>query len=238
VLPWEAGISPTLLELLDDGSFTDGRDPAELSVIDVGCGDGRDSIFLAREAGFGEVVGIDVSASSIRLAEQNAAIRTSTDGRISPSPDRPRFLVADFFDAASNLPLGTFDVVWDRGLFHNLDAKQRARYVAAASALLKPDGALFVLAGAARSEAPWPCPLNQFPSVRRAELSRLGQEGALVTESVSRILFPLHLDEALEAMLIEAGSGAGVRRLKREGGCEGWLLHARRRAGRGRREQL
>ena len=85
------------------------------TVLDVGCGDGNNAIYLASR-GF-DVTGIDVSAKAISIAKQKAA----------------NAKVAVTFLTLDALKIGTldkkFDTVIDFGLFHNLGDDDRRRYV-------------------------------------------------------------------------------------------------------------
>ncbi len=89
------------------------------TVLDVGCGDGNNAIYLASR-GF-DVTGIDVSAKAISIAKQKAA----------------NAKVAVTFLTLDALKIGTldkrFDTVIDFGLFHNLGDDDRRRYVRALS---------------------------------------------------------------------------------------------------------
>lgn len=89
------------------------------TVLDVGCGDGNNSIYLAGR-GF-DVTGIDVSAKAIKLAKQNA-LKANVD---------VTFIDLDALDIGT---LGKkFDTVIDFALFHNLEGDSRKRYVRALS---------------------------------------------------------------------------------------------------------
>jgi len=85
------------------------------TVLDVGCGDGNNAIYLASR-GF-DVTGIDVSAKAISIAKQKAA-----NAKVTVT-----FLTLDA------LKIGAldkrFDTVIDFGLFHNLGDDDRRRYV-------------------------------------------------------------------------------------------------------------
>jgi SAM-dependent methyltransferase len=180
-LPWEAGVSGVLAELVREGAFAGGRENwAGLSVLDVGCGSGLDAIFL-RQAGFGTVVGIDISPSSILLAEENLKNQTDASGRDGGAIS---FQVADFFRLGEQ---EQFDLVWDRGLYHNLRKERQgrlkaSRYAQTVRQLLRPGGDLFVLAAATPDESTFECPETSripraaTPSVRRrlGPLSWLG----------------------------------------------------------------
>ncbi len=85
------------------------------TVLDVGCGDGNNAIYLASR-GF-DVTGIDFSAKAISIAKQKAA----------------NAKVAVTFLTLDALKIGSldkrFDTVIDFGLFHNLGDDDRRRYV-------------------------------------------------------------------------------------------------------------
>src|SRR5690606_35666323 len=76
---------------------TDGK------VLDIGCGHGRDSLLFSH-LGAREVVGIDLSAESISLAERRRAISHGL-GSVD-------FQVGDICDSTQHLALGQFDLVW------------------------------------------------------------------------------------------------------------------------------
>lgn len=99
-------------------------------VLDVGCGTGELSLFLARQGH--EVLGIDLSPVAIDQARAKAESR-----RIGA-----RFLV---WDALEMDALGvTFDTIVDSATFHILDEDQRDRYAAAAREILSDGGWLFL----------------------------------------------------------------------------------------------
>lgn len=79
------------------------------SVLDVGCGEGGDTILLAR-LGAARVVGVDLSARAIELARRRAAL----DG----VSDRVDFVNAPVETAA--LGDGAFDVVWCNSILHHV----------------------------------------------------------------------------------------------------------------------
>lgn len=95
-------------------------------IIDIGCGNGRNSIYLAK-CGF-TVDAIDFSQTSITWAEQNAQKEGVNVNFIcdsiftSPPPDDP------------------YDYVYDSGCFHHLKPHRRSQYLQIISNLLKPDG--------------------------------------------------------------------------------------------------
>lgn len=80
------------------------------SVLDIGCGSGRNSILFA-EAGARKVVGIDIASNMIDLANHAATE--------SPSGQKLTFVKGDFFTAAFDekfdacIALGFFDYIHD-----------------------------------------------------------------------------------------------------------------------------
>ena len=100
-----------------------------LSVLDVGCGYGRDPIYLSKSLGFG-VLGIDVSPKAVDLARENAAKAQAREAE---------FEVSDFRDLQ-----GQFDAVLVSNLYHLLDPQGRRDLAVHASRLLAPGGRLFL----------------------------------------------------------------------------------------------
>lgn len=100
------------------------------TVLDVGCGTGEHTIHLAR-LGY-DVVGMDSSEPAIVQANLNA-LRHGVP---------TRFEVAD----AMCLDDRTYDTILDSGLFHNIEAEHRPRYVRGLHQACRPGGLVHVLA--------------------------------------------------------------------------------------------
>ena len=83
--------------------------PGPWNALDVGCGSGRYGVALAR-AGAQNVTGVDVSASMLDLARQEAAA--------AGVEDRCQFIDSSFLDYS---PGGKFDVVVAMGYFDYLE---------------------------------------------------------------------------------------------------------------------
>ena len=79
------------------------------SVLDVGCGEGSDTVLLAL-LGAARVTGVDLSPKAIALARRRAAINGVAD-RVA--------LVCGPVETAE-LPDGGFDVVWCNSILHHL----------------------------------------------------------------------------------------------------------------------
>jgi SAM-dependent methyltransferase len=124
--PWDTGITPPeVVEAIEGpNALTPGR------ALDLGCGTGTNSLYLARHGW--EVVGVDFAATAIHRARRKAkAARLAVD-----------FYAADVTRLDFIQP--PFDLALDIGCFHTLDAGGQARYRDQLRRLLRP-GARFML---------------------------------------------------------------------------------------------
>lgn len=113
-----------------------GAIPTDRPVLDVGCGSGREAVFLAAHGA--PVIGVDSSREAVELARRRAGdAGVAVDVRCASVFELP---LAD--DAVG------FAV--DRGCFHALDPDDRPRYAAELARVLAP-GAGLLLRGAART---------------------------------------------------------------------------------------
>ncbi|MEV6238157.1 class I SAM-dependent methyltransferase [Lentzea sp. NPDC051838] len=103
-----------LVSYVERGLVTPGR------VLDVGCGPGRNAIYLARE-GF-QVDAVDISATAIAWAVERGG-------------DLVRFRHGDAFSAE-----GSYDLIYDSGCFHHLAPHRRISYLALLERCLVPGG--------------------------------------------------------------------------------------------------
>ncbi len=121
-LPWDTGCPDIyLVQMVSLWPLCRGR------VLDVGCGTGTNSIWLARQ-GF-EVVGLDISAEAIGIASRRAEEQGVSC----------RFVNEDFlhFDVGD----GEYIFLFDRGCFHSIPTeKGRRSFVARAAQVLSPCG--------------------------------------------------------------------------------------------------
>jgi len=101
----------------------------QLRVLDVGCGYGRDSIYVAKSLGF-RVLGIDISEKAVEMAKENA---------LKAEAKKAEFKVSDFRDIVSY-----FDVILVSNLYHLLPPEGRRDLAEHATRLLGPDGVLFL----------------------------------------------------------------------------------------------
>ncbi len=121
------------------------------STVDLGCGTGVESIWLAKQ-GF-DVTGIDGSAIAIDSAKKNIG-----DERV-----KCNFITSDFL--TDNITEAPFDFVFDRGFFHSFDNLIDRKFVAEKIAsILNEKGIWLTLMG--NADAP---PRDSGPPMRSAK---------------------------------------------------------------------
>ncbi|MEV5476274.1 class I SAM-dependent methyltransferase [Streptomyces sp. NPDC059687] len=127
----------SLAACLDQDLITPGR------ALDLGCGPGRNALFLASR-GF-EVDAVDLSPAALAWAEDRA-YETGVD---------VRFICGDAFQAVGTELTGAYDLVVDSGCFHHLPPHRRVSYLSLLDRVLAPGGHLALTcfaAGAMGSE--------------------------------------------------------------------------------------
>lgn len=130
-LPWDTGQpSAELQKMMTENPISPCR------ALDVGCGTGTNSVWLARQ-GF-EVIGIDVSPLAVERARERALA----------AGIQAQFLVADVL----HLPDlgGPFGFFFDRGCYHAVRREAPDRYAPALAGQLDAGGRGLILAGNAR----------------------------------------------------------------------------------------
>jgi SAM-dependent methyltransferase len=134
------GDGPSLLAQLTVARLRPYAAPG-LQVLDVGCGYGRDTRYLATELGC-HAVGIDGSPAAIEAArtEHNNAVRRS--GKMNLDAE---YLVADLASfAADPERAGAFDIVFACNVYHLLGPIGRREFASACAAAARPGGLLFL----------------------------------------------------------------------------------------------
>ena len=110
----------SLAEWVGSGAIAPGR------AIDLGCGHGRNAVYLAKQ-GF-HVEGLDVSATALQWARDRAA-EAGVD---------VRWRNESVFDA--QLAAGSYALVHDSGCFHHIAPHRREQYVDLVVHALQPGG--------------------------------------------------------------------------------------------------
>jgi SAM-dependent methyltransferase len=108
--PWDVGQpEDALVEFIGSGLVKPCR------VLEIGCGNGNDAIFLAKK-GF-DVTAIDISKNAIENAKSRA----------KKAEVKCKFLVGDIIEI-KHFP-EIFEFVYDRGCFHFVPKNKREKYV-------------------------------------------------------------------------------------------------------------
>ena len=110
-IPWNIEEPPkALVDLLEGGKV------GPCKAIDLGCGTGNYTLFLASK-GF-DVTGVDISPTAIKIAEENSKKKGA----------RCRFIAADVLGDLKEVK-ETFDFAYDWELLHHIFPEQRKKYV-------------------------------------------------------------------------------------------------------------
>lgn len=120
--PWDSGITPPEVSALIESGRIKGR------ALDLGCGTGTNSIYLAQHGLI--VVGVDFSSKAITTARDKAR-------RAGVAVD---FHSADVTRLDSLGKSEPFDFVLDIGCFHAIDETGRARYADQLTRLTRAGG--------------------------------------------------------------------------------------------------
>ncbi|OPZ11586.1 MAG: Mg-protoporphyrin IX methyl transferase [candidate division BRC1 bacterium ADurb.BinA364] len=128
-LPWDAGFpDKNLVRLIESQTVV------PCHALEIGCGTGTNSIWLARQ-GF-RVLGVDISAKAVAQARAKAR----------EAGANVRFETLDFLSAV--VPGAPFLFLFDRGCFHSMrQPASRMEFALRASRLLEPGGMWFSLIG-------------------------------------------------------------------------------------------
>ncbi|MCK8058165.1 MULTISPECIES: class I SAM-dependent methyltransferase [unclassified Fusibacter] len=109
----------------------DSLDEKPKSALDIGCGNGRNSLYLKSHKI--KVTGIDISKESIQWASEK---------NDKNDPTKAEFETVSFFDFKP--PVTHYDFIYDSGCLHHIKPHRRPEYLAKIASLLPADG-LFAL---------------------------------------------------------------------------------------------
>jgi SAM-dependent methyltransferase len=138
--PWDIGKPDiNLIETVTAGPIGPGK------ALDIGCGTGDNSIWLAQQTF--QVTGIDISETAIEKAREKAARAKVTC----------TFMVMDFL--TNNIAGAPFGLVFDRGCFHTVGSdEERQRFAEHVAAHLADEGLWLSLVGSADEQRQGPGP--------------------------------------------------------------------------------
>lgn len=148
--PWDQDHIPAELSALVEGptALTPGR------ALDVGCGTGTHAVYLA-EHGW-QVTGVDAVNRALARAQRKA----------EQNGPKVRWVSGDVA-SLSTLGLDRFDLIFDRGCFHDLSAAARDGYVRGVSELAVPGATLLLMAFARRERGIGPSGTSEEEIQRR-----------------------------------------------------------------------
>jgi len=148
--PWEGHPVPARLgELVEGpGALPKGR------ALDIGCGTGDTSVFLAQRGW--DVTGVDFVEKALARARAKS----------EPHRARVRFVRADVTRLHESCIEGTFALFVDNGCFHGLADDGRDAYLREVSQLSSPDARLLLMAFPTGARGPGPRGIDP-PEVER-----------------------------------------------------------------------
>lgn len=158
---WDTGRpSSELKRLVESGTIQPCR------TIEFGCGTGNDAIYLASK-GF-DVTAIDVSPTALGIAEKKA----------KKAGVAVRWMLADVLEPPQ---LQEFDLVYDRGCYHEVRRRFAKEYVAAVRRVTHSGSRVLILAGNANKDSYWR--FHGPPRVKEEEI-----RGDFIVENGFRIV--------------------------------------------------
>ncbi|WP_103104490.1 class I SAM-dependent methyltransferase [Brevibacillus reuszeri] len=113
-----------LVEYLDNKILQPGK------ALDLGCGPGRNAIYLAKQGW--EVDAVDISPEAIKWARERA----------DEVNIKVKFILNDLFEL--DIKESAYDLVYDSGCFHYVPPHRRMTYLEILNHALKPNGAFAI----------------------------------------------------------------------------------------------
>jgi SAM-dependent methyltransferase len=102
-----------------------------LNILDLGCGNGKNSFYIAEQGLNNKIVGIEISETAIKYA-----------GELAPLGD----FMKQSIGTSLNFPDHTFDIILDITSSNSLNESERDIYLKEITRLLKPGGYFFLRA--------------------------------------------------------------------------------------------
>lgn len=131
IAPWDGELRPEIVQLVNDGVLTSDQHP---TVVDLGCGTGRESVFLA-EQGF-SVTGVDFTKVALRRARRRAAAAGVTG--------QCQFVRGDLTAPEGPGLQASYDLLIDFGTLDDLVGRDRLAMAGLIHRLSRP-GSVFLL---------------------------------------------------------------------------------------------
>jgi cyclopropane fatty-acyl-phospholipid synthase-like methyltransferase len=148
---WESGRITLEEEILNDlTNICQGKDPKQMTVLEIGCGAGRVTRALAGH--FGEVYAVDISAEMVRQARH--AVAGFPNARVFRNNGKDLRVVGDHWWNRFGMGGPRFDFAFSFMVFQHISSRDIIEsYVREAHRLLRP-GALFKfqVQGSSRAE--------------------------------------------------------------------------------------
>ena len=133
--PWDTNITPPELVRVVEGSGPEHLAPGR--ALDLGCGTGTNSLYLARHGW--QVTGIDFIAAALAQARAKQARAGALPGAVEwRQGDVTRLEALDLRPG--------YDLIFDLGCFHGIPATSRAAYASGITRLAAPDATLLLYA--------------------------------------------------------------------------------------------
>lgn len=166
-IPWQNTQADWFKELVDRGDISGN------TALDLGCGTGKKSIYLAKHAGFKKVLGVDISEQAIKYAKANALANKVE--KICA------FICHDLKDWSFIPKEETFDFILDWAAIHCFSRDEIKSYSGNIARHCKPGGKFLV-----RSFASHDPDRKEFTE----EVEGIKSKISLLTETELRGFFP------------------------------------------------